>query len=342
MSPPSVSVVMPARNAEKTIAASVASLQAQDLGDLEIVLVDHASTDRTLALMRQLAATDDRIQVHACGGTFVEAANLAWRTATGDLIARMDADDLAHPARLRLQRDFLEAHPDLAGCGTLVRIRKRLENGDLAPADGGYQRYERWINGVISPEAIAAERFVDSPLPNPTMMLRREVLVAAGGYADPEWAEDYDLWLRLIGQGYRLGKVPEVLLDWLDGPTRATRSLDRYSLARFQEAKAHYLSLDPLVRKKGVVLCGAGPTGKDFAKRLRLGGVAIHAFLEVNERQIGQRIGGVSVLPSDRAAEFTGLAVMLSAAGRDPARETIRRLLTGAGFIEGEDFFCVA
>lgn len=342
MSPPSVSVVMPARNAEKTIAASVASLQAQDLGDFEIVLVDHASEDGTCAIMAELAREDERIRVHRWDGTFVGAANLAWQAATGDLIARMDADDLAHPARLRLQRDFLEAHPDLAGCGALVRIRKRLENGEFVPADGGYQRYERWINGVVSPEAIGAERFVDSPLPNPTMMLRREVLADAGGYADPEWAEDYDLWLRLLWQGHRLGKVSEVLLDWLDGPTRATRSQDRYSLARFQEAKAHYLSLDPLVREKGVVLCGAGPTGKDFAKRLRLRGVAIHAFLEVNERQIGQRIAGLPVLASDRAAEFVGLAVILSAAGREPARETIRQLLTTAGFVEGRDFFCVA
>lgn len=342
MSPPSVSVVMPARNAEKTIAASVASLQAQDLGDFEIVLVDHASDDGTGAIMAQLAREDERIRVHRWDGTFVGAVNLAWQAATGDLIARMDADDLAHPARLRLQRDFLETHPDLAGCGALVRIRKRLENGEFVPADGGYQRYERWINGVVSPEAIGAERFVDSPLPNPTMMLRREVLADAGGYADPEWAEDYDLWLRLLGQGQRLGKVSEVLLDWLDGPTRATRSQDRYSLARFQDAKAHYLSLDPLVREKGVVLCGAGPTGKDFAKRLRRHEVVIHAFLEVNERQIGQRIAGLPVLPSDRAAEFTGLAVMLSAAGREPARETIRLLITNAGFVEGRDFFCVA
>lgn len=342
MNAPSVSVVMPARNAATTLGAAVASLQTQDLGDFEIVLVDHASTDGTLALMESFAREDGRILVRRCEDRFVEAANLAWREAGGSLIARMDADDLAHPARLRIQRDFLMAHSDLVGCATRVRILKRLETGEMAPADGGYQRYERWINGVVSPEAIRNERFVDSPLPNPTVMLRREVLEEAGGYADPSWAEDYDLWLRLLERGHRLGKVPEVLLDWLDGPTRATRSQDRYSLAQFQEAKAHYLSRDPLVRDLGVVICGAGPTGKDLAKRLSRHGVVIHAFLEVNERQIGQRIAGLPVLASDRAGEFTGLAVMLAAAGREPARETIRQLITSAGFEEGRDFFCVA
>lgn len=342
MNAPSVSVVMPARNAAATLEAAVASLQEQDLGDFEIFLVDHASTDGTLALMKSLAREDERIQVRRCEGRFVEAANLAWREACGSLLARMDADDLAHPARLRVQRDFLLAHPDLAGCATQVRILKRLETGEMGPADGGYQRYERWINGVVSPEAIRNERFVDSPLPNPTVMLRREVLEEAGGYSDPSWAEDYDLWLRLLEQGHRLGKVSEVLLDWLDGPTRATRAQDRYSLAQFQEAKAHYLSRDPLVRESGVVICGAGPTGKDFAKRLSRHGVVIHAFLEVNERQIGQRIAGLPVLASERAAEFTGRAVMLAAAGREPARETIRQLITSAGFVEGREFFCVA
>lgn len=339
---PSVSVVMPARNAVATLGTAVDSLRQQDLGEFRIVLVDHGSEDGTGQLMEDFAREDARIRVFRATGRFVEAANLAWREAPGEFIARMDADDIAHPSRLRRQRDFLVDHPDLAGCGTLVRIRRRLESGEIVPCDGGYQRYEHWINGIVSPEAIAAQRFIDSPLPNPTMMLRREVLEDAGGYADPEWAEDYDLWLRLFEQGHRLGKVPEVLLDWLDGPTRATRSQDRYSLALFQEAKAHYLSRHPMVREKGVVICGAGPTGKDLAKRLRRYEVVIHAFLEVNERQIGQRIAGLPVLHSDCADEFADRAVMLAAAGRAPARETIRQLITGAGFREGEDFFCVA
>lgn len=333
---------MPARNAVATLGPAVDSLRRQDLGEIRIVLVDHGSEDGTGELMEDLARQDARIRVLRATGRFVEAANLAWREAPGEFIARMDADDLAHPSRLRRQRDFLIEHPDLSGCGTLVRIRKRLENGIIVPCDDGYQRYESWINGVVSPEAIANQRFIDSPLPNPSMMLRREVLEDAGGYADPDWAEDYDLWLRLLEKGHRLGKVPEVLLDWHDGPTRATRSQDRYSLGRFQEAKAHYLSRNALVREKGVVICGAGPTGKDFAKRLDRHEVVIHAFLEVNERQIGQRIAGVPVLASDRAGEFTDRVVMLAAAGREPARETIRRLITRAGFFEGSDFFCVA
>lgn len=342
MASPSVSVVLPARNAAATLGAAVASLRAQDLEDFEIVLVDHASTDGTSALMREFARRDDRIRVHRCGGGYIEACNLAWQSASGDLVARMDGDDLADPARLRKQRDLLASRPDLSGCATRVRIRKRNGTGALSDPDGGYLRYERWINGLVEPGEIERERFIDSPLPHPTILLRRSALEEAGGYGDPPWAEDYDLWLRLIEGGRRLGKVPEVLLDWIDGPERASRRLDRYALARFQEAKAHYLARNPLVRENGVVICGAGPTGKDLANRLRRREVAVHAFLEVNVRQIGQRIGGVPVLPSDRAPDFAGSAVMLAASGREPGRDRIRELLATAGFVEGADFFCVA
>lgn len=333
---------MPAHNAEATLESAVCSLLTQDFGDFELVIVDHASTDGSPALIRSLVRSDRRVRALECRGPFVEACNLAWRSATGAYIARMDADDVAHPSRLGRQLDFLERNPGLAGCATQVRILRRGPDGSLCPADDGYRRYEAWINRVLTPEAIAAERFIDSPLPNPTVMLRREALEEAGGYADPPWAEDYDLWLRMLESGHRFGKVPEVLLHWIDGSTRATRTRERYSLLRFQQAKAHYLARLPVVRERGIVVCGAGPIGKDMARRLRSHGVKLHAFLEVNPRQIGQRIGEVPVLESARAGDFLGKAVMLAAVGRGEGREKIRLLLTEAGWTEGIDFFCVA
>ncbi len=333
---------MPARNAGATVAAAITSLQRQDLPDIEIVLVDHSSSDETYSLMREKAAGDPRIRLFQCRGTFVEAANLAWRESSGQLIARMDSDDVAAPERIRLQRDLLLSRPDLAACGTLVRILKRDADGGFSPPDGGYLRYERWINSLVEPGEIAAERFIDSPMPNPTTMVRREVLEAVGGYHDPLWAEDYDLWLRLLEGGFRLGKVPQVLLDWHDTGARSTRTVERYSQTRFQEAKAHYLARLPAVKALGVVVCGAGPIGKEMAALLRREGICVHAFVEVNPRRIGNRIAGTPVYGTDRLGEFAGKAIPLPAVGRGSGRETLRRDLRAAGFIEGETFFCVA
>ena len=166
-----VSVVMPLRNAEATVAEAVTSLQRQTWPNLEIVLVDHASEDNSPAILEEMAARDERIHYVRHDGTFVEAANLAWQSAQGDLIARMDSDDVAHAERIEKQVRMMETNPELSACGTLVNIVKRGENGATLPPDGGYKRYEDWVNSVVTHEEIFVQRYVDSPVPNPPAMV---------------------------------------------------------------------------------------------------------------------------------------------------------------------------
>lgn len=338
----SIAVVIPARNAGTSLEFAVESILEQSRDDIEVVLVDHDSSDNTHGIMLNLARRDSRIQVHRCKGTFVEAANLAWQKTSADLIARMDADDFAYPDRISRQAEFLHQNPNFAGCATRVKILKRTPHGKSAPPDEGYARYEEWVNSVVSPERIAAERFVDSPLPNPSTMVRRSVLEAYDGFADPEWAEDYDFWLRLLENGEILGKVEDVLLDWFDGETRATRTIGRYSLDQFQNAKAHYLSRLDMVKERGVVVCGAGPIGKQFARLLGKRKIEIKAFCEVNKKQIGNRLRGIPVRDSQELSEYQGNAVAIASVGLAGARQQIRELAESSGFIEGTDFFCVA
>ena len=163
-----------------------------------------------------------------------------------------------------------------------------------------------------------------------------------GGYQDPEWAEDYDFWLRLLEAGHRIGKVELPLLEWFDSDTRATRSKPRYALPRFQAAKAFYLSRLPIVQKLGVTICGAGPIGKEMASLLRARGIHVHAFIEVNEKQIGNEISGVPVLNLDALNQLAGDTVIMAAVGQKGARERIRGLLQAYPLQEGKDFFCVA
>lgn len=342
MKRPLVSIALPVRNAGATFQAALGSLQKQSIDDLEIIIVDHGSSDDTASLIRKAAAEDSRIRHFEGKGTFVEAANLAWEMGTGDFVARMDGDDVAYPDRIEKQLAFLEHNHAIAACGSLVRIVKQAPDGSPAPPDDGYRRYNEWINSVKTPEAILRERFVDSPIPNPTAMIRREVLVETGGYRDPAWAEDYDFWLRLLQKGYSIGKVDEVLLDWYDFEQRSTRTLARYELSQFQSAKAHYLSQIEKVRDLGVFICGAGPVGKEFARLIGAKKIKIHAFIEVNKRQIGNHIHGIPVMGTETYPDFKNKAVALSAIGQPAAREKVRGDLLPAGFREGHDFFCVA
>jgi glycosyltransferase involved in cell wall biosynthesis len=318
----------------------------QSYEDFELILVDHGSIDKTRSIMRAFEPEDERVRVvvRPRSEPFTSMLNQGWRSCAGDLIARMDADDIAHRDRLQLQVELLASHPDLDACGTLVRIRRRLfgDPRQQSAADSGYARYEAWINSVVTPERIAAERFVDSPLANPSTMVRRSAFERLGGYEDVPWAEDYDFWLRMLESGARLGKVVQVLLDWFDSDQRATRRLERYSQDRFQRAKAHYLARLPVVRERGVAICGAGPIGKRLAQRLvRDHKIVAAAFFEVSEKRIGNLIGGIPVLSSEYIADYRH-RVLIAAVGQPGARKRIRGLASEATFTEGVDFFCIA
>jgi cellulose synthase/poly-beta-1,6-N-acetylglucosamine synthase-like glycosyltransferase len=248
----------------------------------------------------------------------------------------MDADDVCHPERIERQVALLDAQPDLSLVGCQVSIRR--PDGDLGE---GYARYQEWLNACLSPEQIARERFIESPLPHPSVVMRREALEAAGGYHDVPWAEDYDLWLRMIAAGRRLAKVPAILLEWEDGESRLSRRDERYSLESFQRCKAHHLARIARIRGHGTVIWGGGPIGKRMARFLQREGITIHRFVDINPRRIGRRIGGIDVCSADDIGDL-GDAVHLAAVGQPGRRDEVRRCLLALGGVEGQDFLCVA
>ena len=248
------------------------------------------------------------------------------------LLARMDADDVAHPERIEKQFAKLQSDPTLVGVSCGVRL--------LEPVGEGMRRYVNWVNGLVTPAAVARERFVECPIINPSTMLRSEALRHAGGYRQAGWAEDHDLWLRMSEAGARFGKVPEVLLDWRDGATRLTRTHPDYAEAQVWAMKAHFLARLPAARERGVAICGAGPIGKRLGTLLRKEGIAVKGFFEVNPRRIGERIGGGEVAGPDQFGTRWREAVLLGAVGVEGGRSRVRALATETGYREGRDFWC--
>ena len=153
----------------------------------------------------------------------------------------MDADDFSYPERFMHQVDLFESDPTMTACGTAVR----LMGAPSADPGRGFLNYVDWVNALNAPNAVASQRFIDSPVANPTSMIRANDLEKVGGFSDPTWAEDYDLWLNLLNRKRRITNIKKVLLDWHDSPKRLTRSSSRYSLNNFSKAKAHYLAKLP-------------------------------------------------------------------------------------------------
>jgi glycosyltransferase involved in cell wall biosynthesis len=118
---PEISVVMPVHNALPFLDQSIRSILEQTLSDFEFVILDDASTDGSLALLREWSLRDKRIDLHESKKRLglSRSSNAVVAKARAPIVARMDADDIAHPDRLRRQWNILEGRPDVAVIGAL-------------------------------------------------------------------------------------------------------------------------------------------------------------------------------------------------------------------------------
>jgi hypothetical protein len=323
------------RDAAQTLDECLASLRAQSLEDHEVVAVDDGSRDQSRALLLHAAAADGRVRVLAQPPLgLVAALNAARRAARAPLLARMDADDVAHPERLALQRARLAGDPALDVLGCRVRVLGGRGNA-------GMRAYVEWSNAALGHDAIVRERFVESPLVHPSVMMRASLLDALGGWRDFDGPEDYDLWLRACDRGARFGKLAETLLDWRDGPLRLTRVSPRYAAPRFLALKVEALRRGPLPPGRPVVIWGAGEIGKAWARALRALGTRVEAHVEVDPRKIGQRLHGAPVVAVSGAGAWPG-ALHLGAVGRPDARARIREAGARFGLRDGVELLAVA
>lgn len=314
----------------------MASIHAQTFQNFEIIAVDDGSADETLLLLEAWALEDPRVIVlRQPASGIVAALQRAVDASQGEILVRMDADDVAYSNRIEKQVELLDADPELGVCGTLVRYFPRNA------VQGGTQRYELWINALVEHDDIARDIFVECPIAHPTMAIRRTVLEQVGGYQDRGWPEDYDLLFRLWQHGIRMGKVPEVLLRWRDRADRTSRVDNRYDEDAFRRCKVHYLKASVLNGHDDVVIWGAGPVGKAFAAELQAQEVAVRAFIEVDHRKVGQKINSVPVVGIEKVDSFRG-SLLLAAVGQINGREEIRATLSASGWVEGSDYVAVA
>lgn len=330
-----VSVVMPMFNAQATLERAVLSIVHQRGVEVELVCVDDGSTDGGLARLRQLAAVFPGIKVITQRHQGIVAAlNTGLEAAGHPLIARMDADDVAHPDRLRLQAAFLLENPQVGVLGTRVR------SFPAQAVSQAFYDYEAWSNRLVAPEDIAREIYVESPIVHPSAMFRRDEVLRLGGYRDVPWPEDYDLWLRYHQAGWQLAKLPRVLLGWRMYPERLSFRDPRCSLGGFLRCKAHFLARDLRVRRGPVIIWGAGMTGRRLGKALMREGVKVEAFVDIGTGVIGRTRHGRPVYPIDYVRETGHFVIVAVPAPR--AREEIRGHMRAWGREEGEAYLFAA
>lgn len=199
-----ISVILPIYNAGPPLREAIESILTQTHRNLELLLLDDASTDGSASLIEEFARRDSRVRAihHATNHGLSATLNEGLAAARGALVARMDQDDIALPARLAVQADYLNRTPRVAVVGSWVY------NLGLTPA------HDRLVRLPFSPAQVAECLPQANCLYHPTTMFRREIVLAAGGYrGDFRNAEDYELWLRL-SRAHLLANIPRPLLRY--------------------------------------------------------------------------------------------------------------------------------
>lgn len=326
-----ISVVLPFRDAGETIREALAGLLVEREPPREVVCVDDGSVDGGAEAVRAVTRTDDRVRLVRAGGVGVARALAVGVAASRHpLVARMDADDVSLPGRLAAQVDALARDPSLGVVGSRVE-----PFGDYG---GGTERYLAWMNALLTPEEHARDRFVESPLCHPSVLMRREALDDAGGYREVSGPEDWDLWLRVVASGWSLAKVPGVFLRWRQHARSVTRVDARQSLEGLRAVRAPYLARWLLARGRPVVVWGAGATGKRVARSLEPYGVRASGFVDVDPEKVGRSARGAPV--REIGSLRRGDATVVIAVGAAGARDEVRGWLRARGWVDGDE--CVA
>lgn len=259
MSAPRLTVGLPFHNEERYLAAAIASVLRQSERDFELILVDDGSTDRSLEIARSF--DDPRIVLVSDGRRRHLAARLneITRRARGELVARMDGDDIAHPERFAREQAVLSSSDEISVVGTWVGLideNDRMFGVAEAP--------------LPATPATALERGI---LPHATIIARRSWMLANPYEESFSRVEDRELWSRTVSTT-RFAVVPEplylvrvhprsddFLADYLESQ-RQNRILFRlygpetYGWSRTSRALA-------ISHLKGLVMRAAAATGAD-------------------------------------------------------------------------------
>jgi glycosyltransferase involved in cell wall biosynthesis len=201
---PTISVMMPVYNAKRYVAEAIESILGQTFRDFEFLIIDDGSTDGSLEIIKRYAARDVRIRLWSGPNVgYAPRLNEMLALARGDLVARMDADDVSFPDRFARQLEFLRDHLDVDVVGG---ARENIDSkGHFLCVNREVEDHNdiqsQLLNGIC-------------PISHPSVVMRRNAVLAVGGYR-PEMmpSEDADLWMRM-GERGRLANLADVVVRY--------------------------------------------------------------------------------------------------------------------------------
>lgn len=259
MSNPDISVILPVFNEEKYINEAIESILNQSHKNFEFIIINDGSTDRTKEIIEKYCLVDSRIVlVNQSNKGLVASLNRALSLSKGTYIARMDHDDISMPARLKLQFQYMETHPEIGICGTWIE-----RFGDSR----GLVRYH------LKHEQIIIDMFFGAcPIVHPTVMFRRKILIDNNLKYDPEYEtqEDFDMWVR-CSRFTKLCNLNKILLKYRSSVNQMSKK------ARYLKAES-FFKLQRCIMQRQIRLLEIEPALQDLSLHLSLYGTPIEGI----------------------------------------------------------------
>jgi len=314
-----VSILMPARNAEKYISECMDSIVCQGYVNWELIVVDDGSTDTTFEIVDRYRKRDKRIQLFRQEPLgIVSALRLAYGKSKGKLITRMDADDVMNQNKVETLAALLLEHGEGHVATGLVEYFSDMELGE------GYQKYANWLNGLTRRGANYSGIYKECCIASPCWMVWRTDLDACDAFKPDTYPEDYDLVFRFYRQGIFVLGSNMVLHRWRDYDSRASRTQKHYKDNSFIEIKVKYFLEIDRDADKNLVLWGAGKRGKKVAALLGEKKVDF-TWVCNNSDKIGQEIYQKRMQDSS-GFEFSNKQVIVTVANSVEQEEVLQQL----------------
>ncbi len=304
-SDPLVSVVLPCYEAERFLAAALGSLVGQTYRKLEILALDDGSSDRTPEILDEFAARDDRVRVlrNEANEGVISTLNRGVAEARGEIVARMDADDVAAPSRIERQVEVLAGRPEIDLVGTGVTVIDGESGRPLRP----------WPVRCREPGGARFATLFATPAMHMTIAARAEAMRAHpyGGTSDSLHTEDYEMFARMLDDGAGLCNIDEPLMTVRSDPGSVSARHEKLQVENFVRCAARHLEgmlgmrPEPAAHRVLVNRIDATVGAHDLREGLR--------WLDRIEREFLRREPG-SATEARRAADLQRVDILVQAA----------------------------